>query len=277
MIEAFSVFNNDIHPTAIIDSNAQISEGVKIGPYSIIGKNVKIGKNTTIHSNVLIENSTIGEDCEIFSGAIIGSASQDLKSSSELSYVIIGNGNIIREYVTINRSSFAGETTVIGDNNLLMAYVHIAHDCILGNKNILANSVNLGGHCIIDNNCVIGGLTGIHQFVRVGSYSMIGGLTRVNQDIPPYFTTVGNPAKVEGVNIKGLKRHEFSRDEINSLRKAYKLIYRSDISLSDAVEQLKVNEENIHINYLVNFIDKKSKRGIISLNFREISSKLDKS
>lgn len=271
-MNAISLFNEtQIHPTAIIDKSAHIEEGVHIGAYSIIGKNVKIGKNTIIHSHVSIENSIIGENCEIYNGAIIGSNSQDLKSSSDLSFVIIGNNNIIREYVTINSSSFAGEKTIIGDNNLLMAYVHVAHDCILGNKNILANSVNLGGHCIIDNNCVIGGLTGIHQFVRVGSYSMIGGLTRVTQDIPPFFTTVGNPAKVEGVNIKGLKRHNFSREKINFFRKAYKTIYCSNLTLNESLNLLSNELFDDDVDYFIKFLENKSKRGLIGLNFRNIS------
>lgn len=260
-----------IHPTAIIDNNAVIDEGVQIGPYSIIGKNVKIGKNTVIHNHAVIENSYIGDNCEIFSGAVIGSMSQDLKSTSEISYVVIGNNNTIREYVTINTSSFKDGKTEIGNNNLFMAYVHIGHDCILGNNNILANSVNLGGHCVVENNCVIGGLTGIHQFVRVGSYSMTGGLTRVTQDIPPFFTITGNPAKAEGVNIKGLRRNNFSRDKINNLRNAYKAVYGSNISLSEAISHLKDMNDEEEIQYLINFLEKKSKRGIIGLNFKSIS------
>lgn len=276
-MNSISLLNESlIHSTAIIDKSAQIEDGVKIGAYSIIGKNVKIAKNTTIHSHVLIENSVIGENCEIFNGAIIGSDSQDLKSTSDISYVVLGNNNVIREYVTINRSSFAGEKTIIGNNNLLMAYVHIAHDCIIGDKNILSNSVNLGGHCIIENNCVIGGLTGLHQFVRVGSYSMIGGLTRVNQDVPPFFTTVGNPAKVEGVNIKGLKRHNFSREKINYFIKSYKIIYCSNLTLNESLEQIKKDFNDIDILYLIDFLEKKSKRGLIGLNFRNISNTLNK-
>lgn len=277
MLEIFSSINNiEIHPTAIIDSSAHLDEGIKIGAYSIIGKNVKIGKNTVIYPHVIIENSVIGEYCEIFYGAIIGSDSQDLKSTPDISYVKIGDHNIIREYVTINRSSTSGGETIIGNNNLLMAYVHVGHDCVIGNQNILANSVNLGGYCHINDYSVIGGLTGVHQFVRVGSYSITGGLTRVNHDIPPYFMTVGNPAIVEGVNIKGLKRNLFSRESINILRKAHNLIYKSKLPMNQSLvllkEEIKVFEPEsvLEVNKLIDFLQAKSKRGIIGLNFREI-------
>lgn len=277
MLEIFSLVNNtEIHPSAIIDPNAILDDGVKIGAYSIIGKNVRIGRNTIVYPHVIIENSVIGENCEIFYGAIIGSDSQDLKSTSDISYVKIGDNNIIREYVTINRSSILSGETIIGNNNLIMSYVHVGHDCIIGNQNILANSVNLGGYCHINDYSVIGGLTGIHQFVRVGSYSITGGLTRVNHDIPPYFMTVGNPAIVEGVNIKGLKRNLFSRESINLLRKAHNLIYKSKLPMNQSLELLKEEikyfepEAILEVSKLIDFLEQKSKRGIIGLNFRDI-------
>jgi UDP-N-acetylglucosamine acyltransferase len=261
--------NADIHPTAIIDSGTEIGEGVKIGPYTIIGKNVKIGKNSVIQSHVNInDNVTIGEDCQIFHGAVIGSESQDLKSTHEESYVIVGNKNILREYVTINRSSSTGGKTIIGDNNLLMTYVHVAHDCIVGNNNVMANSVNLGGHSLIFNNAVIGGLVGIHQFVRVGSYAMIGGLTRVNQDIPPYFTTVGNPAKVEGVNLTGLKRNKFSKEQLNQLKEIYNIIYHSNLNLSEALNRIEQFEHTTEIKEILDFYTYRSKRGITGLYYK---------
>lgn len=267
-METISIFKwlSNIHKTAIIDDSAIIGDSVKIGAYVIVGKDVKIGKNTVIHPHAIVADyTTIGENCQIFSGAVIGSESQDLKAFDERSYVVIGNNNIIREYVTINRASNPEQKTIIGDNNLLMAYVHVAHDCILGNNNILANSVNLGGHCIIENNVVIGGLTGIHQFVRVGSYSMIGGLTRVTQDVPPFFTTVGNPSKVESVNLTGLKRNEFSKEKINLLRTAYDFIYRSELTLTEALDKVETLEHTEEIIYLLDFFRTKTKRGISGL------------
>jgi len=253
-----------IHKTAILGKNVEISEGVEIGPYSIIGDHVKIGSHTIIKTHVVIEKNTqIGSECIFFPGVVAGSDSQDLKAKKQDSFVKIGNKNIFREYVTINRSSYPDGSTIIGDENLFMTYTHIAHDCMIGNKNIFANAVNLGGHVFIENNIVIGGLTGVHQFSRIGSYAMIGGLTRVERDVPPFFTTVGNPAKVRGVNITGLKRNSFSRDAINSLKKAYKLIYNSDMTLEDALNILKKEENSAEVSDLLIFFEKKSKRGII--------------
>ncbi len=273
-IEIFNLHttnNIEVHATAIIDQTADISEGVSIGAYVIIGKNVKIGKNTIILAHAIINDySTIGEDNKIHYGAIIGSESQDLKSTNEKSYTIIGDRNIIREYATINRASNAEQKTIIGNDNLLMAYVHIAHDCVIGNRNIFSNSVNLGGHCLFGDENVIGGLSGIHQFVRVGNHSMIGGLTRVTQDIPSYFTIVGNPAKVEGVNIKGLRRNNFTREQINNLREAYNIIYSSNLPLSESLKKLEELDKNDEINHLIDFLTEKSKRGIIGLNFRNL-------
>lgn len=255
-----------VHPTSIVDSTAKISPGVRIGAYSVIGKNVRIEKNTEIFPHVIIDgNTSIGEDCKIFYGAVIGSKSQDLKAEDKPSFVIIGNKNIIREYVTINQPSKSENHTVIGENNFIMAYSHIAHDCTLGNNNILANSVNIGGHCKIENNCVIGGLTGVHQFVRVGSYSMTGGLTRITQDIPPFFTTVGNPAMVEGVNITGLKRNNFTRETIKALKEAYKIIYCSGLTLNESLSRIDEFDKNEEIEYLVEFYRTRSKRGISGL------------
>lgn len=258
--------NIEIHRTAVVSETAKLSKGVKIGPYSIIGDNVSIGENTIIKSHVVIENDvTIGKNCSFFTGAVIGSESQDLKSLNEKSYVVIGDNNTFREYVTVNRASYLEEKTVIGNNNLFMAYVHIAHDCIIGDSNIIANSVNMGGHCVIEDHAVIGGLTGIHQFVRVGSYAMIGGLTRVSRDIPPFFTTVGNPALVEGLNLKGLRRQNFPKEKILALKKAYELIYKSDLSLKEALSQIKSLYKYEEIDYLVAFYINSSKRGISGL------------
>jgi UDP-N-acetylglucosamine acyltransferase len=261
--------NSDIHPSAMIGTGTEIGEGVKIGPYAIIGNDVKIGNNTVIFPHAVInDNTVIGEDCQVYYGAVLGSESQDLKSTHEKSYVIIGNKNIIREYVTVNRSSEPEGKTILGDNNLLMSYVHIAHDCSVGDNNVMANSVNLGGHTEIANNVVIGGLVGIHQFVRVGSFAMIGGLTRVNQDIPPYFTTVGNPAKVEGVNLTGLKRNKFSKERLLRLKDAYTTIYNSNLNLSEAIQKLEEFELTEEIAELLSFYRSRSKRGITGLYYK---------
>ncbi|MFN8673836.1 MAG: acyl-ACP--UDP-N-acetylglucosamine O-acyltransferase [Candidatus Sericytochromatia bacterium] len=254
-----------IHPTALIDESVILSEGVEIGAFSIIGKNVNVGKNTKIASNVLIDKNTIiGEDCNIYHGAVLGSDSQDLKAEQEKNFLIIGNNNIIREYVTINRASKQNDKTIIGNNNSFLSYTHVGHDCIIGDNNVFSNSVNIGGHCVFESNIVVGGITGFHQFVKVGSFAMIGGMTRVTQDIPPYFVAVGNPLKIESVNIIGLKRQNFSLEKIALLRQAWKIIYNSDFTFSEALKKLdELNSDEI--NYLKIFLNNNSKRGIAGL------------
>ncbi len=257
--------NNQIHSTSIIDDSAIIEEGVEIGPYSIIGKNVFIGKNTKIASHVLIDKyTTIGENCKIYKGAILGSDSQDLKAEQGENFLIIGDNNTIREYVTINRASKINDKTIIGNNNTFLSYAHVAHDSIIGDNNIFSNSVNVGGHCIFENNIIVGGLTGIHQFVKVGSYSMIGGMSRITQDVPPFFVAVGNPVKVETVNITGLKRHNFPLEKIILLKKAWHIIYKSNLTLSSAIKELEKLDSD-EIVYLIKFLKDSSKRGISGL------------
>lgn len=258
------IHKNNISTTSIIDNTAIIETGVTIGNNVIIGKNVFIGKNTNIMHNCIIEDNTIiGENCQIYYGAIIGSNPQDLKYKNQNTRVVIGDNNIIREYVTINKACNEASETKIGNNNLLMAYTHIAHDCLIGDNNIFSNSVNFGGHCIVDNNSVIGGMTGIHQFVRVGSYSMIGGMSRITQDVPPFFTIVKDSNNVEGLNLVGLKRNSFDRTRIRNIQEAYNLIYKSKLSFNEIINELeKKSINNKDIKYLFEFISHNSKRGI---------------
>ncbi len=252
-----------IHPTAIIGSDVEISENVSVGPYTVIGGKTKIGAGTRIDTHVLIEgNTTIGEQCNIFHGAAIGCIPQDLKYNREKSYVQIGNRNTIREFVTINLATGAGGTTRIGNDNLLMSYVHIAHNCEIGNQTILANAVNLAGHVTIEDYAIIGGMTPVHQFVRIGRDCMIGGASRIAQDVLPYTLVAGNPLAVSGLNTVGLHRRGFSGDSISRLKQAYKIIYRSDLNLSQALERLKTTLERVpEIDYLIRFIEN-SERGI---------------
>lgn len=257
--------NIKIHPSSIINSQAILEEGVEIGPFSIIGKNVKIGKNTKIHSSVLIDGwTTIGENCDIYTGTIIGTPPQDLKYKGEKTYVIIGNNNIIREYVTIHRSSGKENKTLIGSNNLIMAYVHIAHNCIIGNQIVIANSCGLSGHVEIHNQSIIGGFVGIHQFVKIGKLAMIGGYSKIVKDIPPFAIADGQPAKLYGINAIGLKRKGISLQERNNLKRAYKLLCHSNLNLSQAINaiQLEINPTN-EINELINFLKNPSKMGIL--------------
>ena len=254
----------DIHPTAIIDSDVEIEDDVSIGPYSIIGKGVKLKKGVKLISNVIIEGRTeIGEDTMVYPFTSIGLPPQDLKYKGEDTGVTIGRKNIIREYITIHRGSVGGDGfTVIGDNNFLMAYVHIAHDCKIGSNVIMANAATLAGHVKVEDHAVIGGLVAVHQFTRIGAYAMVGGFSGIGQDIPPYTIAAGARARLYGLNIVGLKRHGFSDETISDLKKAYKILFREKRTLKDAIkkvqEDLPYTEE---IRHLIEFIEA-NKRGI---------------
>jgi UDP-N-acetylglucosamine acyltransferase len=254
----------EIHPTAIIDSKAEIEKGVSIGPFCIIKEDVKIKKGTKLISNVIIEGNTeIGENCVIYPFTTIGLPPQDLKYKGEKTGVKIGNNNIIREYITIHRASVSGDgITSIGDNNFLMAYVHIAHDCKIGSSIIMANLATLAGHVVVEDYAIIGGLVAIHQFTRIGAYAMVGGFSGVGQDIPPYTMASGARAKLFGLNTIGLKRHGFSEETINNLKKAYKILFREKLTLKEAFKKIQDNiPQSKEINHLIEFI-KQNKRGI---------------
>jgi len=257
------VINMQIHPSAIISSKAKIESSAIVGPYSIIGEKVSIGANTVIGAHCVIEgNTAIGNDCQIFTGAVIGSKPQDLKFKGEDVFLEIGNNNIIREYCTLNPGTSQGGKTSVGDNNLLMAYSHIAHDCRVGSGCVLANNSTLAGHVTIEDRAVVGGIVAIHQFVRVGMLSIIGGCSKVVQDIPPFSTCDGHPARVYGLNLIGLRRKGVSRESIKQIDQAFRLIFNSGLSAKHAIE--KVEKElagTEEINYLVNFI-KSSERGL---------------
>ncbi|MEW6571724.1 MAG: acyl-ACP--UDP-N-acetylglucosamine O-acyltransferase [Nitrospirota bacterium] len=254
----------EIHPTAIVSPDADIEEDTYIGPFCTVGEGVRIRKGTRLISNVIIEGiSEIGENCLIYPFTSIGLPPQDLKYKGERTGVKIGNNNSIREYITIHRGSVGGDgVTTIGDNNFLMAYVHIAHDCKIGNSVIMANLATLAGHVVVEDYAVISGVVAVHQFTRIGSYAMIGGFSGVGQDIPPYVMASGARAKLFGLNTIGLKRHGFSDSTINELKKAYKILFREKRTLKDAVK--KIQEDlpyTDEIKHLIEFIQK-NKRGI---------------
>jgi len=254
----------NIHPTAVVDPGAQLSEGVQVGPYSIIHSDVTIGKNTVIGPHVVIDSHTdIGANCRIFQFSSIGAPPQDLKYRGEKTRVIIGDNNVIREFVTINRSTTADiGMTKIGDNNLLMAYCHVAHNCRLGNFVVMANAANLAGHIDVEDFVIIGGLTGIHQFTRLGTHAFIGGASAVAQDVQPYVTVSGNRARPYGLNLVGLKRRGFSDETLKALREAYRIIFRSSLILKKAVEKVRAEVPDLpEVRYLVEFIEK-SERGV---------------
>lgn len=253
-----------IHKTAVVSSKAELENDVVIGPYCIIGDNVKIGKGTKIISNVNIEGITeIGENCTIFPFTIIGFPPQDLKYKGEPTGVKIGNNNTIREYVTIHRASVSGDGwTSLGNNNFIMAYVHIAHDCKIGNSVIMANLATLAGHVMVEDFVFIGGLVAVHQFTRIGAYAMVGGFSGVGQDIPPFTMASGPRAKLYGLNSVGLKRRGFSDETLNMLKKAYKILFRDKLSLKEALSKVKKELPQIpEIIHLLEFIEA-NKRGI---------------
>jgi UDP-N-acetylglucosamine acyltransferase len=253
-----------IHHTAIIDGSAEIDSSVTIGPYAIIKSDVRIGAGTTIGPYTTIDNYvSIGEDCQIFQYAAIGGAPQDLKFHGEKTYLTIGRGSIIREFVTVNRGTEAGGgITEVGEENYLMAYTHIAHDCKTGRQVILANNSTLAGHIEIGDHATIGGLVAIHQFVKIGDYAYIGGKSAVVKDIPPYVIAAGDRAALYGLNNVGLKRHRFSNATLAELKKAYRIFFRIGLTVKQASERVKAEVEQIpEVKNFTHFIVKSS-RGI---------------
>lgn len=228
-----------IHPTAVVHPNAQIHPTVQVGPYAVIGEYVTVGEGTVIGAHAILDGYTrIGQGNRIYPGAAIGLEPQDLKYQGAASLVEIGDRNTIREYVTVNRATAAGEKTIIGNDNLLMAYVHVAHNCILENNIIIANNVAIAGHVEIESRAVIGGMLGIHQFVHIGKMAMLGGMSRIDRDVPPFMLVEGNPSKVRSLNLVGLKRSGLTPAEMGLLKQAFRLLYRSDLKTSEAIAQL---------------------------------------
>jgi UDP-N-acetylglucosamine acyltransferase len=252
-----------IHPTAIISKKAKLSNEIEVGPYSVITDNVVIGEGVKIGSHCLIDgNTTIGKGCEFFTGTVIGSQPQDLKYKGENSTLEIGDYNIVREYCTFNPGTGENGKTIVGNNNLFMAYSHVAHDCRLGNNCVLANNGTLAGHVTIEDMAVVGGLVAIHQFVTVGRLSIIGGCSKVVQDIPPFSTCDGHPAEVFGLNLVGLRRHNINREAIKRLTHAFKVLFNSGLLMKHAVEIIEKEMPPVsEVTYLVDFI-KRSQRGI---------------
>lgn len=229
-----------IHPTALVDPSAELEEGVTIGPYSIIGPDVAIGRATKIGSHVLIErDTTVGAECSIHKGAVLGSDPQDLKYAGERTQLVIGDRTVIREYATLNRGTAALGSTRVGDDCLLMAYTHVAHDCHLGDHVILSNAVNMGGHVQIGDWVIVGGLTPIHQFVRIGEHAFVGGASRVAKDIPPYVKAAGHPLQLYGLNSVGLQRRGYPEEVRRELKRAYRLFYGSSHNTSQALARAR--------------------------------------
>ncbi len=253
-----------IHPTAIINPRVELGQEVSVGAYTVIEGDVFVDVGTQIGPHVYIDHYTrIGKNCRISPFASIGTPPQDKKFKGEKTEVVIGDENVIREYVTINRGTpTGGGMTSLGDQNLLMAYVHVAHDCHLGNGIVMANVATLGGHVVLEDYCFIGGLSAVHQFVRVGAHAYIGGKTGIVQDIPPYVIASGERAKLYGLNIIGLTRHAFSNEVIMALKKTYQIVIRSHLTIQEAI--IRVEKEIPpfpEVNRFLEFI-RNSQRGI---------------
>ncbi len=254
-----------ISDKAIIDPQARIDDNVSIGPFSVIGADVVIGAGSTIDSHVVIEGpTTIGKDNHIYSFAAVGGDPQDKKYDNEPTRLEIGDGNTIREYVTINRGTTDDEgVTRIGDRNWIMAYVHIAHDCQIGCDTIMANNATLAGHVHVGDHAILGGFSLIHQFCRIGEYCFTGMGSRINRDVPPFVTVGGKMSEPRGINAEGLRRNGFSNDEISAIRKAYRTLYMKGLRLTDALEELAEQADQADkVRSFIDFIND-SERSII--------------
>jgi UDP-N-acetylglucosamine acyltransferase len=253
-----------IDRTAIIHKNAEVDESVHVGPYCVIEEKVRIGKGTRLLSHVVIQKGTqIGENCTISPFASIGGPPQDISyKEEEETILVVGNNNMIKEYVTINRGTVhGGGVTTIGNNNFIMAYAHVAHDCRVGNHVIMANCATLAGHVEIADFVIFGGLCAVHQFCRIGKYAFISGVTGVPKDVPPFVIAAGDRAKLYGLNVVGLERRGFTKEDITGLKKAYKIIFRSSLPLSTSLKIVQDELSGVHIDELVQFL-KSSKRSV---------------
>lgn len=257
----------EVHKTAIVHSKAKLASGVTIGAYAIIGENVDIGENTRIGAHCVVDGrTTLGKNCQLFTGAVIGSPPQDKKyHPNDEVYLTVGDNNIFREYVTVNPGTLeGGRKTVINNNNLFMANAHVAHDCVVGNNCVLANVAALAGHVTMEDNAVIGGLSAVHQFARLGRLSIVGGCSKVVQDVPPFSMCDGHPAKLYNLNVIGLRRAKFTPDVIKKLKHAYKILFHSGLTKTHAIAQVEKEIEPCpELEHLIFFV-KTTERGICS-------------
>lgn len=254
-----------IHPTAIVHPNATIGRYVEIGPYCIVGEHVTLSDRAKLLAHVVVNGrTTIGEDTVIYPFASIGAPSQDRKVvPDEVAYTAIGARTIIREYVSVHRGTGEGSVTSVGDDTLLLAYVHIAHNCRIGNHVTMSNLAQLAGGVVVEDYAGIGGMAGIHQFVRIGAHAFVGGFTKLVRDVPPYFLAEGNPAEVYGLNAVGLRRHGLSKESFAELKDAYKTLYRSERNISQAIEVLRDTVKTDEGRALLAFLEADSERGIL--------------
>jgi UDP-N-acetylglucosamine acyltransferase len=253
-----------IHPTAIVHPGASIGKNAEVGPYCIVGEHVAIGDQTVLQAHVIINGwAEIGKDCHIYPFATIGAASQDRKYAGERAYTLIGDRTIVREYVSIQRATGHDEATSVGDDCLLLAYVHIAHNCVLGNGVTMSNLAQLAGHVEVGDYVTIGGHTGIHQFTRVGRHAMIGGKSKLLKDVPPFFLVAGDPCQPYGLNSVGLRRAAFSAEERNEIKKFYKLLYNPKLNVSQAIQSMKAEVATDPGREIIAFLEAPSERGVL--------------
>jgi UDP-N-acetylglucosamine acyltransferase len=255
---------SQIHPTAIIDSSAQIGADVTIGPYCVIGAGVVIGDGCWLQHHVTICGpSLIGKHNKFFSYTSIGQQTQDLKYAGEPTYLEVGDDNVFREFCTVNRGTLPGSKTTIGSHNHFLAYCHIAHDCVVGSHVIFSNNGTLAGHVIVEDHVILGGLTAVHQFCRLGRHAITGGCSKIVQDVVPFTIADGNPARARGINVVGMQRSGHSDEQIRQVRQAYKTLYRSKLNISQALEALRENNPSTEIHEVIAFVAG-SQRGIVT-------------
>lgn len=252
-----------IHPSAIVSSSAQIGDGVEIGPFAIVGEDCVIGDGCVISARASLERYVIlGRNVKIGVGTVLGSDPQDLKFKGERTTVEIGDNTVVREYSTINRGTSQSFKTSVGPNSFVMSYVHLAHDCHVGEGVVLANMVQLAGHVTVEDRVILSGVTAVHQFTRIGRNAIVGGCSRVSKDVPPFVKAVGNPMKLYGLNSIGLQRNGFSPETILELKRAYRLLFRSELNLAQAIERVSAEVEQIpEVRQLVQFLES-SQRGV---------------
>jgi UDP-N-acetylglucosamine acyltransferase len=253
-----------LHPTAIVHPAAELGENVEIGPYCIVGEHVSIGARTVLQAHVIVNGwTTIGEECLLYPFSTVGAASQDRKYTGERAYTRIGNRTILREYVSIQRATGHDEVTAVGDDCLLLAYVHIAHNCILGNGVTMSNLAQLAGHVNVGDSVTIGGQTGVHQFTRIGRHAMVGGMSKCTKDVPPFFLVEGNPCEPYGLNSVGLRRAGFTAEERNEIKRFYKLLYNPKLNVSQATEAMKEQVTTNPGREIIAFLEAPSQRGVL--------------
>jgi len=260
-----------IHPTAIVDPAAELAAGVSVGPYSIIGSQVVVGPDTEIGPHVVIKDYTIiGARCRIFQFAALGEIPQDLKFAGEVSHLIIGDDNTIREFATMHRGTAGGGgVTRVGRGNLFMAYSHVAHDCLIGDGVIMSNAATLGGHIMVEDRAILGGFAAVHQFSRIGCHAFIGGASAVPRDVPPYAMAVGNRAKLVGLNLVGLKRRGFADSTVQALRQAFELLFASGLNLKEGVARVREELPPLpEVQHLLQFVES-SERGLVPMDVKE--------